>query len=85
MRSLQSANKDDTYYDARSVQLTLDRGGEDMATAAVCQMILKVSLPFSIIEDPLFRDATMKMRHVGNSFTFPTMIALCTVYLDNHY
>lgn len=39
----------------QSIQLTFDgAGGEEMATAALCQAILKLGLPFCIIEDPLF-------------------------------
>ncbi|MGL5935151.1 MAG: hypothetical protein ACRCZI_05965 [Cetobacterium sp.] len=72
------------------IQLKLDASipnpmVDKAALAALVSAILRLGLPFSLVEDPLFRRACMAFRGVSNKFCFPSAKQIRTEHLNDQY
>jgi Protein of unknown function (DUF 659) len=72
------------------IQLKLDASipnpmVDKAALAAMVSAILRLGLPFSLVEDPLFRRACMAFRGVSNKFRFPSAKQIRTEHLNDQY
>jgi Protein of unknown function (DUF 659) len=72
------------------IQLKLDGNSsnpvaEQAATVAVASCLLRNGLPFSLVEDTLFRRMCMSFRLVPSKYTFPSSKSIRTTHLDVQY
>jgi Protein of unknown function (DUF 659) len=73
-----------------TIQLKLDGSipnpiAEKAATIAFASAIIRLGLPFSLGEEPLFRRACLAMRGVSKNFRFPSAQQIRTVHLNDQY
>lgn len=72
------------------IQLKLDGSSsnpvaEQAATVAVASCLLRNGLPFSLVEDNLFRRMCMSFRLVPSKYIFPSAKSIRTTHLDVQY